>query len=188
MPRLPASFCVAVLCLVLAACATTALETNKDAANLKTLEKVYVVANTGNVKLLGSTSPSLGEYLSSTVTARLSKRSVDAKGVQLGGMDLNLTQDNLEKDIAAYGATQVMSIELTGGTVEPYTNVLHSGDIVVTIFDVRINKAVWKAKIHVQAFSGWGVPEATMGDSVDKVFTAMQADGLLLQAAPSTGS
>ena len=55
MIRFAKAFAAAVLAFALFSCATTSIETNKDAANLKPLSKVYIVVNTGDVKMIGGT-------------------------------------------------------------------------------------------------------------------------------------
>jgi hypothetical protein len=173
--RVKAFSLVTVVCIV-ASCATTTIETNKDPESLKPLLKAYVLVNTGDVKMLAqSHDGSIAAFLRESIETALVQRSIEAKVVRLGGLELG--EASVRKDIEDYGATTVVSVELTDGTVRG--SQLYMGNIVVSVVDVLLDKTVWKAKLKIQDASGYGIPAKSMQDLVDKLFAAMQADGLV---------
>ncbi len=109
----------ALLAFALFACATTSIDTNKDAANIKPIGKTLIAVNTGDVSYFGITAPKVAPYLSDNFEKGLKQRNIEAKGIQLSGLELG--ENSLQKQLQAYGATTVMSIELTDGTVKRTT-------------------------------------------------------------------
>ena len=87
---------------------------------------------------------------------------------------------SIKKDIDDYGATSLMTVELTDGTVRG--TYLYSGNIAVSIVDTLLDKTVWKARLKIQDVGGYGIPVTSMQDLIDKLFAAMQADELVKQA------
>ena len=178
---------VALAC-ALASCATSSIETNKDPASLKIIEKVYVIVNVGDVKMLRGKDSKLKDdsvagCLQQAIEEACGAQSVEQKTVRIGGLELG--ENDIKKDIEDYGATVVMTVELTDGTVTGgWTgDVLHSGNIVVSIIDTQLdNKTVWKAKLGLQSYSNWGIPESTLRGLIGKLFAAMTTDGLLKPA------
>ncbi len=58
------------------------------------------------------------------------------------------------------------------------------GNVIVSIYDVALDKTVWKAKIHLQASGIMGVVTGDqLDDFISKVIDAMTTDGLLLAPA-----
>jgi hypothetical protein len=174
------AYSLILIAFLMASCATTSIETNKDPASLKPLLKVYVLVNTGDVTMLTTSKDStVAAFLREHIEKALLQRSVEAKAVRIGGLELG--EDSIKKDIDDYGATSIMTVELTDGTVRG--NSLHSGTIVISVVDALLDKTVWKAKLKIQAYSGWGIPVPSMQDLIDKLFAAMQADELVKPAA-----
>jgi len=170
---------LAIAICAISSCATTSIETNKDIASLKPLLKVYVLVDTGDVKMLSqSKDNSVAAYLREGIEKALIERSVEAKAVRIGGLELG--EASIKKDIDDYGATSLMTVELTDGTVRG--TYLYSGNIAVSIVDTLLDKTVWKARLKIQDVGGYGIPVTSMQDLIDKLFAAMQADELVKQA------
>jgi hypothetical protein len=172
---------VALFACALFSCASSSVTTNKDAANVKPIGKTYIVVNTGDVSYFALGGPKVGAYLSDYMVKSLKQRSVESRAAQLGGLELDQTA--LMKDVSAYGASTVISIELTDGMVNR-DNVLARGNFIVSVFDVGINKTVWKAKLAVQSSAMWNVVgSGELDDLVKKFLDAMKDDGLFLGEA-----
>lgn len=170
---------IVLLAFFLFACASTTT-TSKDAANIKPIGKTFVVVDTGEVKYFVLGAHKVSEYLTGCVEKALSEKSVEAKAVQAGGLELD---DNpYQKDIEAFGADTIMSIQLTEGTVNR-ENILVSGTFIFSIFDVGLKKTVWKAKLEAHGGFIPAVGGGELDDLVGRALKAMKEDGLLLGPA-----
>ena len=181
--------------LFLASCATTtvALQESKNPAFTGPLTKLFVEVKVGDWKCSANTGTSaspawkeiqLGDYLTATLEKTFQEYGIDAKAIRSD--DVNVDQDQIQKEISDFGATKVMEVELSEAVVTSNRYVLHG------IFDVSIqdipSSNYWRVKITADGGKSYiFVPVAIVPSKViDSIISALQSDGLVKQSPPKS--
>lgn len=176
---------------LLAACATTtvSLQENDNPAFSGPLTKLFVEVNVGDWKCSANTGTAdspvwkeiqLGDYLTAALEKRFQEYGIDTKAIRLD--DVNVSQDQIKKEISDFGATRVMQVQLSEAVVSPSRYVLH-GIFAVFIQDIPSSN-YWRAKITADGGKSYiFVPVAIVQSKViDSIISALQTDGLTKQS------
>ena len=168
------------LILSIFSCASTAsIESNKNPAYNDVLTKFYIVVNLGDWKIMSPGVVDLADYLTKNLVMRFQKNGIETKASRVTGLEIS--NDQITKEIKAFGSDRVMEIQLTSGAASRavYGNFLERGVFDVSIHDVLDNTLVWRAKITAETgFSGVAISADSI---IESIISRLQADGLIAQ-------
>jgi len=184
--------CVVVLSILFLGCASINIESNKETGYNSLLERIAIIADTGDfiVSVQENIEPGMeasyihirmSKYIANNLSNKLAILGIESKPIVEG--ELELSSNSIPDAIASYKPKHVLTVELTDGTTYG-RNILSSGSFDVSLVDISLNRRVWRAAMTIQALSEFGIQSRNIMQMLDSLIAKMQEDEIILSILP----